>query len=694
MSYRIAFELVSYLLLCSGLLAAVASGGVDPFAAALYVCLLAVSWRFRLPPISNWKQSFMVLGFLLIFLADVAILGDFIRATIRLLLLLGLYKLLCRRLPSDFLLVYLVSFALLLIASTYTISVVFLGALVIYLFLAILAFILFESQPAYQENPRSDFPLLGYLSLSAVMTGLIVLLSVPIFLAIPRFSMGFLSPHFSHDSSVTGFSTEVRLGELGRILHNSDVVFRVKLDRPAEEVPEEIMWRGVALDHYDGRVWSNTRKASMAEVHQDHSGRFVTNRQRRSNESLIVQSFSVEPFAQVILGAPEVVQISGLTLEGARLFQDEQGTLFFQSRHSEPFRYFVHSDWTPRGRRLSAVSDEAAPAEILQTYLQLSGIDPRIRSLAEQASAGQSSGLGKALALERFLKDGFEYSLENTPSRAADPLADFLLDSREGHCEYFATAHAVMLRTLGIPSRLVNGFRRGEYNTWGDWFVVRQSDAHSWVEAYFPGAGWVEFDPTPPGAVGRAAGVGRWIRQTLDSLDVFWTEVVTFDSFKQIGFFRSVGSALGQGWRKVSRWEGPGVLEGLRAETALQWLQRHWYAPAGLLAAAFLAAGLALFRVRVRLWMRRTFPAADQQQAASEYYLEMLRVLESAGLRKKAQETPAEFSLRAQAGLNSILPARITELYYQNRFGQRSLTAEQLTEIYSAIRQLSQRRAV
>ncbi|HUG42640.1 MAG TPA: DUF3488 and transglutaminase-like domain-containing protein, partial [Acidobacteriota bacterium] len=564
LNYRIAFELVSYLLLCGGLLAAVASGGVHPVAASLYVLLLAVSWRYRLAPLSHWKQSLMVLVLLLIFLADVAVFGDFIRATVRLLLLLGLYKLLFRKLPSDFLLVYLVSFALLLIASTYTISVVFFGTLVIYLFLAILAFLLFENQSAYQENPKSDFPLVGYLSLSAVMTGLIILLSVPIFLAIPRFSMGFLSPQFSQDSTVTGFSTEVRLGEMGRILHNSDVVFRVKLDRPAEEVPGEIMWRGVALDHYDGRVWSNTRKASMAEVHKDQSGRFVTNRKRRSNESLIAQSFSVEPFAQVILGAPEVVQVSGLTLEGARLFQDEQGALFFQSRHSEPFRYFVHSDWVPRGRRLSAVTDEAPPAEILQAYLQLSGIDARIRSLAEQVTAGQSSGLAKALTLERFLKDGFDYSLENTPSRSPDPLADFLLYSREGHCEYFATAHAVMLRTLGIPSRLVNGFRRGEYNTWGDWFVVRQSDAHSWVEAYFPGAGWVEFDPTPPGGSGPAAGVSRWIRQTLDSLDVFWTEVVTFDSFKQVGFFRSVGTALERGWRQLSRWEGPAAFDRLQ----------------------------------------------------------------------------------------------------------------------------------
>ena len=107
----------------------------------------------------------------------------------------------------------------------------------------------------------------------------------------------------------------------------------------------------------------------------------------------------------------------------------------------------------------------------------------------------------------------YRYSLElkGRPG-SADPLAVFLFESRAGHCEYFATAMAVMLRQTGIPARLVNGFRTGEYNALGDAWVVRQYDAHSWVEAYFKPYGWIEFDPTPaqaqarkirPGAVGH-----------------------------------------------------------------------------------------------------------------------------------------------------------------------------------------------
>ena len=86
------------------------------------------------------------------------------------------------------------------------------------------------------------------------------------------------------------------------------------------------------------------------------------------------------------------------------------------------------------------------------------------------------------------------------PSEPADPLADFLFERRKGHCEYFASAMAVMLRTLGIPSRLVTGFQGGAYNPVSGWSVVRASDAHSWVEAWIDGRGWITFDPTPAGA--------------------------------------------------------------------------------------------------------------------------------------------------------------------------------------------------
>src|SRR5207244_5015174 len=93
----------------------------------------------------------------------------------------------------------------------------------------------------------------------------------------------------------------------------------------------------------------------------------------------------------------------------------------------------------------------------------------------------------KAAAIEHYLRTRFGYTLDLSATSKADPLAHFLFERRSGHCEYFAAAMTVMLRSLGIPARYVNGFLPGEYNELGGDFIVRASDAHSWVEAYFPG---------------------------------------------------------------------------------------------------------------------------------------------------------------------------------------------------------------
>ena len=108
-----------------------------------------------------------------------------------------------------------------------------------------------------------------------------------------------------------------------------------------------------------------------------------------------------------------------------------------------------------------------------------------------------------------YLKTRFGYTLQLPRTPVNDPIANFLFERKQGHCEYFASSMAVMLRTLGIPSRVVNGFRSDEFNDLTGNYVVRAKDAHSWVEAYFPGYGWQTFDPTPAGASGTPQGWDR-----------------------------------------------------------------------------------------------------------------------------------------------------------------------------------------
>ena len=125
-------------------------------------------------------------------------------------------------------------------------------------------------------------------------------------------------------------------------------------------------------------------------------------------------------------------------------------------------------------------------------------------------TAGAETPAQRARAIEGHLRQDYGYTLELLSKPVDDPLAYFLFVRKKGHCEYFASSMAVMLRTLGIPARVVNGFRGGEYNDLTGSYIVREKDAHSWVEAYFPEYGWVTFDPTPAGQAGSTA--TRWSR--------------------------------------------------------------------------------------------------------------------------------------------------------------------------------------
>src|SRR6185436_13828106 len=113
----------------------------------------------------------------------------------------------------------------------------------------------------------------------------------------------------------------------------------------------------------------------------------------------------------------------------------------------------------------------------------------------------------KAVRVEGYLRGKFEYTLSLTWDPGKQPLSTFLFQQKKGHCEYFASAMAVLLRSVDVPTRLVNGFLMGEYNPIGDAYIVRESDAHSWVEVYLPGAGWTEFDPTPGSSTQPDAGL-------------------------------------------------------------------------------------------------------------------------------------------------------------------------------------------
>ena len=165
--------------------------------------------------------------------------------------------------------------------------------------------------------------------------------------------------------------------------------------------------------------------------------------------------------------------------------------------------------------------------------------------MAREAAAGADNAYDVALNVENFLQNGFAYTTEGA-GEVEDPVSVFLFERRAGHCEYFATAMVLMLRTLGVPARPVNGFLGAAYNEFGDFYSVTEGQAHSWVEVYFPIYGWVTFDPTP--AVERMpAGGGFFDTMALwfDALRLRWYKwVVEYDLEKQLAVYSQVWNAF------------------------------------------------------------------------------------------------------------------------------------------------------
>ncbi len=332
------------------------------------------------------------------------------------------------------------------------------------------------------------------------------LLTAALFVVLPRLQGG---PRLTLDepSRVTGFGDDVDLGDLGPMLENDAIVMRVKATDPqGRAYGGPLYLRGAALDAFDGERWTSTA---------GRGGRWRPPPPGQAPR--IEQQILLEPLTEnALFGLQEVVDLRGV---GRRVYRDTNGVLRVDG---DPAR-LEYTAWSelrtatdaqlasvrPDPRVAARSRGEIAAADVgLWTQLP-PDLDPRIPALARQmvaplgpdASAWEQ-GVASAAALQR----DYRYTLTPPPTPDGgppdDPLAWFLFESRQGHCEYFATALAVLLRTRGVPTRVVNGFLDGELNPLGGWVLVRQRDAHSWVEVNMGPHGWVTMDATPAGDEG------------------------------------------------------------------------------------------------------------------------------------------------------------------------------------------------
>lgn len=654
-------------------------------------------WQERQTLLSGFWTTALTLGCAAFYVADyVLISGSFIKATVHLVLFVMLVRLFSAQKDRDYYFLAVLAFLMLLASAALTIGVTFFVGLAAFILTAVVTVIVMEMRHAanaavlrrgQSDSVPASQVTATILRASPAIAVAILLLGGMIFFLLPRNSNGYLRSYAPNDSISTGFSEQVRLGRIGEIQRSDALVMHIQIDHD-QTGTHDLKWRGVALNLFDGRTWSNPQMLHVLPRLPDGSFRLAPRATVRP--PVIEYRVLMEPLnTNVFFLAPTARDIRG---NFRLLAGDDADAVFDVDAERPPNVYNATSELGQPSIAELRLAHGMAPPDILLDDLQLPALDPRISRLAEQITASAGTNYDKAAAIESYLKSNFGYTLQLSSSVPRDPLAEFLFVRKRGHCEYFASSMAVMLRTLRIPARVVNGFRRGEFNQLTGQYVVRGRDAHSWVEVYFPGYGWITFDPTP--ADGADGGLGR-AALYLDALSSFWREwVINYDPAHQFSLTMSISHHGEMRWFDVQEWarkKYEGLIEAARnaqdaaQRSPVQWITRCFLFI--LLLGSVITVGRygATITRAIHGWRKIMRAQAAPSAAAAVWYERMLRRMARRGLHKLPGQTPQEFvgcigeeKLRHQI-------ARFTQHYESARFGESVKDVLRLPELYAEI---------
>ncbi|CAI4030116.1 putative Protein-glutamine gamma-glutamyltransferase [Nitrospira tepida] len=626
--------------------------------------------------------------------------NDLLHAGVHFLIGLMVNKLFNLHQRRDYLQLYAISFIMILASAAMTTEVWYGTVVVTYLLIGVWTLLLYQlvmeaDRAGHASGPEPALPEIGritaqfFWSTNGLAAGALAVTLI-IFFTFPRIGVGLFQKNRDQTMRTVGFTEKVDLGVMGPIKLDESVVMRMELPGRTPS-PESVLYlRGMAYDWYNGTAWVNTfRKRRL--MNDGPSGRFGLlpghgTPYERQPGTPIVQTILLEGLDTTVLfglSFPRSIDGDFLTLQ-----TDGMGSLFLPVPSTGRTQYTVWS--TPVSIREAdrAATSFTYPEEIRRHFLQLPPLPLRVAQLAQEATAGASTPYLKALALSQYLQRHFRYSLDVGRGQSSKPLEQFLFVRKTGYCEHYATAMVILLRTLGIPARLVTGFLPGEWNEFGRYYTVRQRDAHAWVEAYFPQSGWVTFDPTPSvGSAGHESWWTAWVRM-VDSFRVQWDRlIVQYSARDQLAVVQSLRESTHSLRTEVTDLLVSTFSEWLlRAQALAQFLQRsQWYAAAALSGA--LLVGWFLWRVPVRLlveWLRgrSTDVPTQEETAAQQVYVRTLQILRARGYCKPAWSTPHEFLHNVGAEWKEAEPiiASLTEFYCRVRFGGTTFTLRDLRQ--------------
>lgn len=580
--------------------------------------------------------------------------------------------------------------------------------------------------------------------------------SVSYFYVLPRLhSDTFDGDRYGWAGNKIGFNEQISLQYMGQLLQNDAPAFRLAFrnasDGRAYRPNQPPYVRATTVYRYvDGPLHGFWEPADFP-MGYPNMGAFtdipspldLKSEIVSTRDKVIVQITEKESFGEVVSAIPPLAN------EGKSPFRvvrddwrivDPRETATMQTAQKRSYSFLTYAFRAGQDSPLLIEFSDSLDRKLSETGSQYLGeatrfprsLDvtiPEMDRMFSLAGRPLNTKIEKALYLERFLANSgeFKYSLSLTGpvDRSLDPIADFLINKKSGHCQFFASALALLLRANGTPTRLVVGFRPSEYNDYGSYFQVLQNHAHVWVEAYFTlqeieQSGyiernnaafpkwatkgiWLRLDPTPA-VDGSNAGTGFRVSnmQTFDAVQDFWTEMVmNMDKSKQGSMFslfaESSSGPYATFWQQIQSFFAQ--LQSSRFIAGFLSPDR-WFS-ARIAIAVFLIGVLSIAGWRGLSWAfgGGRFDATRRKRqllyakSRVDFYERAAKLLQKLGFQRQPHQTPREFLNASASQLRlagiAIDDRDLSDPFYSRRFGtSQSESPEQNARIREAIAQL------
>ncbi|MCX7990309.1 MAG: DUF3488 and transglutaminase-like domain-containing protein [Aquificaceae bacterium] len=441
-------------------------------------------------------------------------LEDLLKPFSHVVLLLLAIKSLEEKKPRDLYQILLLSLFAVSLSTVYNLSLSFLMVFLLHSFFGVSSLVFLNLYRKSGEKKLRWFEYRNYGLVGAALFLLVALLTLPFFFFLPRTQTPLFDLFAREGDIKTGLAESVALGKVGEIQEDNTVAFR------AYGLPKtlsEPYWRAIVFGTYSKNTWLRVKEEKFSQP---------------KGTGDIVYTLVLEPSFDNVVPALDYPH-SLLRVEGmnASPYLTTGNVLRLEKEINRAIRVQVSS------------SRDMFLRESPEAYLQIPpDISPNLRRLAEELSRGARGEREKVEKVIAHFSKGYQYTLK-LEKYEGDPLDYFLFVSRKGNCEYYASATALLLRLMGVPARVVGGYKGALWNSYGGYHVITNSMAHVWVEAYVEGR-WLRVDTTPPYVAPAVQRISSFALLR-DSIVSFWySNIVGYSSDKQIRLFKGIGEGL------------------------------------------------------------------------------------------------------------------------------------------------------